>query len=302
MSSAEACPAVAPAADAAAQPPAPLRTAATATLLMIVFFGGSFLDLRIPMIVLASAAFFVPAWRTHRVFWTCVTAVVSFAVFQRLYTVDNHKALMAYWCLAVAVACATGSAAALATSARWLIGLVFALATYWKVASPDYLTGEFFEYELLADGRFSQFARLVTNTSPEVFAFNAAERTRLTSEALPAVQFMTTDGVRRLADLMTWGTIAGEGLIATVFLLAPWSAWGRRIRNPLLCAFVTCTYAIATVIGFAWLLCIMGYAQCTDRERLWRRVYLCLLGLCVVYQVPWGQLVLLVSHVANGGF
>ena len=77
--------------------------------------------------------------RRHPAFWF-VMAAVFFSVNNVAYweSSDNHKFLTSYWCLAIACSlCLTDRQAALATSGRILVGLVFLWATVWKATSVE---------------------------------------------------------------------------------------------------------------------------------------------------------------------
>ncbi len=70
----------------------------------------------------------------------------------------------------------------------------------------------------------------------------------------------------------------------------------QRFRQILLIIFLVTTYPIATVIGFGWLLCIMGFAQ-VDSPEQWRTKigFLFVFFLMELYLVPW-------ASIFNGAF
>ena len=64
-----------------------------------------------------------------------------------------------------------------------------------------------------------------------------------------------------LADVLTWWTLAIEGAVALAFL-CPGPSWLGRHRDHLLITFTVTTYLAAPVLGFGWLLLVLGLAQC----------------------------------------
>jgi hypothetical protein len=66
--------------------------------------------------------------------------------------------------------------------------------------------------------------------------------------------------------------------------------WAGRLRNWLLMLFITSTYPIATVIGFGWLLALMGLAQCNRRKGRAALGYIVVFALMQIYLLPWGSL------------
>ena len=51
----------------------------------------------------------------------------------------------------------------MAENGRWLIGICMALAVYWKVISPGYVDGTFFQFILNSDHRFHPSLLLQTS-------------------------------------------------------------------------------------------------------------------------------------------
>ena len=64
-----------------------------------------------------------------------------------------------------------------------------------------------------------------------------------------------------VADVLTWWTLAIEGAVALAFL-GPGRSWLGRHRDHLLITFTATTYLAAPVLGFGWLLLVLGLAQC----------------------------------------
>lgn len=67
------------------------------------------------------------------------------------FSIDNHHYLLTYWYLALGIALlGHRSDDVVAFTGRWLLGLAFAFAVFWKVASPDFASGAYFEFMLAA--------------------------------------------------------------------------------------------------------------------------------------------------------
>jgi hypothetical protein len=203
---------------------------------------------------------------------------------------DNHKYLIAYWCLALALSKLTDDPEGhLRTSARLMIGASFAFAVFWKVVSSDFLNGSFFETSLIFDDRFAYVARLLGGLIRPLAASNhAAEHSLLAFDSrLTVVPLQYTDGVRILARFFTWWALITETLVALSFLCSnERKLFGIR-RDYFLLMFLFSTYSIASVIGFGWVLATMGYAQARDAPRFVGRLYLWAVVVMQAYKLPW---------------
>jgi hypothetical protein len=91
-----------------------------------------------------------------------------------------------------------------------------------------------------------------------------------------------------VALLLSVWTLLVEGVIAVAFLLPGRARLLRAARNVSLLTFAFSTYAIATVTGFAWILIVLGIAQCEDEDDLARFGYCMALVLVLAYALPWG--------------
>lgn len=205
----------------------------------------------------------IPEVRKSLHYWFAITSLLGSAIAVNWYWLDNHLYLMGYWCLAITLAMrlsADDQAKALAFNGRLLLGLCMFLAVAWKAVSPDYLTGDFFEYRLLTDERFAPIATGLGGVDPDILAGN---RERVESLAVkPEGTVLALNGVtevQTLSFLVTLWTIGIEALLAVLFLIP--SSRLNVLRDVTLLVFLVTTYASAPVIGFGWLLCIFGIAQ-----------------------------------------
>ncbi len=257
------------------------------TLLLIVLYGPMFWEMRVPAVMCAAVGLAWPRCVRSSAFWAVFAAIVGLGIVPRAYVVDNHKMLLVYW--ALALCCAGARADLLARNARVLIGLCFALATFWKATTASFTSGDFLAWELLSDGRFRNFAHLAVGLSTAELQGNAAALRDMEAGGMN-VALSVSDRLRFVAVGMTVWTLFIEGLIGVSFLLGERVRWLGKARNWALIVFVATTYPIATVIGFGWLLALMGLAQCRSDERAAACAYFVLFVLMQLYLVPWGQL------------
>ena len=202
-------------------------------------------------------------------YWFAVLAVYAVGVAPSVLEIDNHEFLLAYWLLALGLSrLQADPSAGLATSARWLVGAAFAFAVLWKAVSPEYLSGDAFYGYLHLDPRFAGLGAAVSDLT-----LADGERTRVVANALRVVGdetawFAVRDGpgVSRLAAVMTVWTLAIEAVVAACFLAPPSSCVGRA-RDAALLTFLFTTYVLAPVLGFGWILVILGMAQAPLERR-----------------------------------
>jgi hypothetical protein len=245
-----------------------------------------------PLLVgVAALGLLAPAALRSVALWGALAAGTALRVVADWPMSDNHAYLLAYWCLAAALATASADRdRALAWNGRWLIGLTFAFATLWKVAlSPDFLDGRFFRVTLLDDTRMESFTQLLGGLDDETFHdLRALVREHGDGVFVPwEVMPQETPRFRTLAALMTGATVALEGALAAVFLL-PLPARFLLLRHALLLFFCVTTYALAPIAGFGWLLLSMGVAQTDLAWRRLRLAYVACFGfVLLVTRWPW---------------
>jgi hypothetical protein len=266
----------------------PFELISVLSLFLLMLYGGDYWYLRVPLTIVAIAAMMHPPLRRAPETWFCLSAILLVGNLTNWYVIDNHKYLITYWCLAVSIAhCTANPQQTLARSARLLIGLAFLFAVFWKAVSPDYPDGAFFHQTLLTDRRFTILARLA-GLSRLMTENNARLVDSLTGfdAALTTVALHSNAMVATVARFMTWWTLAIEAVTAAAFLVpTDWRL--ARYRDPVLILFLLSTYSLAPVIGFGWVLAIMGAAQASDRPRFARLGYVAALFMLQVYRVPW---------------
>jgi hypothetical protein len=267
------------------------------TLLMLLLGPIGNWTVRCLVLLLGGAGLVFPVVLRQPLLWIGLTMLTGWRVIDDYPLADNHSYLLCYWCLAIACALLSRqSIETLAFQGKVLIGLVFLLATVQKaVISPDFRSGVFFRYTLSADQRFENFASLAGGVHKKTIEANReylqSDKHTTSSREL---EFNEPPSLRRLALVMTWGTLALEFALAAAFLW-PRKDWIYRQRNNLLIVFCLTTYAVATVAGFGRLLIVMGLAQCSPEARDTRLAFIATYGLILIYEEsPW------LSVLANG--
>lgn len=286
------------------------------TALLLLLYGSSDLWLDIPLQVVTGAMLLSPWLLLRPAAWVVVCALFWGFNLTDWAWIDNHKYLMSYWVL-VCLLCLRSPrpGAVLAHNARWLIGLAFAFAVLWKLLAGQYLDGSFLHYTFLADDRLSFAARWLGGLSPDQLAHNRFLETdlALNPQGGGSVPFETTDRMRMVALISSYWTLFIEGLVALAFLLP--AAWGRvarwlsTTRDLWLLVFLVTTYLLLPVLGFAYLLAIMGFCQCvpasaadgetpnTRNQRRLRLGYLLLFAVLQISRLPWADVLWSVAGV-----
>lgn len=262
------------------------------TLLEVLLRPAAAWPLRAALLVLAGLGLVREGVLLAPLTWLLLAALTGLRLFAEWPLADNHAYLLAYWCLAVALAARVSQAQMIpARSGRWLCGLAFAFAVLWKAGlSPDYLDGRFFRVTLIQDPRFEDVAMLLGALSPEELRENREFLEPLPegAELLDPPVLVEPKAFRRLAGVLTWGGLALEAMVAGSFLLpvAP------VVRHGALLLFCVTTYAFAPVAGFGCLLLVLGLAQTNPAETRLRVLYVAVYFLVLSYaEAPWASLV-----------
>jgi hypothetical protein len=242
------------------------ETAASLTLILIFykFTGTNIGPTSGPGMVLALLGLFFRPLIFNRWFWASVLLFLIGKHVLRWHLQDNHDWLLIYWVLALCLACGTHQPdLALARTGRLLIGLCFALAVIAKLRSPEFINGVFFEVTAWTDWRFAGVIELLGGQSPQAVASaDAAVMQALTSTGtavLPSVE-----RVRWIARAFTAWALAIEVVVALTFLF---QSRLQRWRDPALLVFMHTIYPVAPVVGFGWLLCVLGLVQAPVKVR-----------------------------------
>jgi len=271
-----------------------VRIAAQFTLLSLLFtqVGNAFTR---PFIMLIAALGLVlPHGYRQPKLWMVLCFFTGFRVFYEWPMADNHAYLLALWCLTLSIACVSHETnRILANNARILIGLIFLLASFQKIISPDYLDGTFFRYLLLADNRFEDIVVLFCNIS-----YQEIDNARVLLDASRFSPLTVNDSIVPVSSGLNWlvvfstcWNLLDQIAVASCFL-APNNSFLYKKRDFSLLIFCITTYAVAPVPGFGWLLVSMALAQC-EKKMIVRITYIFTFFIILFYyEVPmWRILV-----------
>lgn len=264
------------------------------TLILLILHSGYFWYLHVPMALLCIVGLVYRRLYRESRFWLIVCCVMAWGSLLNWLQIDNHKFLMLYWVIAVYCSLLSrNQERTLAINAKLMIGLVFAFAVAWKIITPDYLSGQFFEFELLADTRFSIVSTAIAGMTVQQLMENNYLVSQLTAYdgILTDVKLQSATEIGWISMFVTWWIIIIEGVIAVLFLLPNHPVF-RRLRDASLLLFALTTYSIANVIGFGWLLMIMGVAQCRPQDYVSRFLYVATFLLILIYTAPWAEMIM----------
>jgi len=247
------------------------------TLLLVIINGPGYWYAKCAIYSLGIGGFVLPKLRDYTAFWLMLGSILVYTAFENWAVSDNHKWLMGYWCLALtcAVAGDTARREILGFNARCLMVAVMGIATLYKLTTDSYTSGAFFEFTLLTDHRFADFASWATDLSKTQLQENQQKHLVLITGNewdLEPHKLHTSVSLRWLALFMTWWTICIEGGIAIAFML-PEKAKLSQFKHILLLVFAATTYLVAPVPGFGCLLMLFGMSQCLDKNKLFFALY-----------------------------
>jgi len=262
------------------------------TLLMLTLHVHIYEIVDAAVLTLALIGIFFPASRTSYWLWGGIASTLALGLSYNWFDTDNHMYLTAYWCVGIATTTALVPPdrhdRALRHIALGLIICAMTLAVVWKVRASDYLSGDFFQFTLLLEPRFTPFAHILADVPLQDLAANRDARERILSGHLygDTTNLVALKGeVAWLATGMTWWTLCIEAFIAialAIGLRAPPGSLLRRFRLVPLMIFLASTYLVASVTGFGWLLATLAVAQ-TDADEIRTRQALAVLVIFITF-------------------
>ena len=246
------------------------------TLLLLLFFGPEDQRLELAARVLALPMLLSPELCRSRGLWAVLAVIEGLSTVGNWYVQDNHKFLICYWTLTCCLALWSRDAdRALEWNGRLLIALAFTFAVFWKFLGGEILTGEFFQHAFLTDQRFTAFASMVTGLTGQALGANFETVNLL--EAFPAegarAALETNARVHAAGQVMGWMMVGVEALLMLTF----WRSFFQpesELHDWTLIAFCAFTYTLTPVVGFGFILAVMGFAQCGVAKRDVRQAYI----------------------------
>lgn len=269
-----------------------LSLALRTTLVTLVLTGYGAWPLHLPLTALAVVALLLPRLSRMPILWFACGSLLGLHLIAEWPRPDNHIYLLAYWCFALSFSLWSAEPGRrAAASARWLIGLAFALALVWKVVlSPDFLNGTFFHVMFVSDPRFIDIGIWLGGLDEGAWQ-SGREISSALASGQAVVDLPSSDRLVMWARVFTAWTIAIEAWIAIAFL-APQGSRPGRSGSAALALFVVTTYALVTVEGFGWTLVAMAMAQIPEAHQGSRRAAVALYIAVLVYHLaPWPDLI-----------
>jgi hypothetical protein len=262
------------------------------TLLLLLVASPPYWYVRTPLIAAGIGGLLLPRIRESRALWLAITTILFTSNYHHWYSADNHKHLLAYWCLTVFVAASSkGRSGLLALNARLLVGAAFGLSVFWKL-NLEFMSGEFFHYTFLFDPRFRSIAEVIGGIAPASYDANQLVHGELSQAAIGSVRALTSSpALTPVGCVMAGWTLLIEAAVALAFLFSS-RHHIARFRSALLLCFVATTYFLAPVLGFAYLLLCMGVTTLESRAELerYRMPYIVAFAGVSLYAMPWRQL------------
>ncbi|ELR99476.1 hypothetical protein [Gloeocapsa sp. PCC 73106] len=246
------------------------------TALLLLLYGSSTVVLDVPLSILSGLMLLSPVFLTSQVLWVIICALLWWINATDWLWIDNHKILITYWGLVCALAVSAKDAdEVLAWNGRLLIGLTFLFATIWKVLAGEYWDGSFLHYTFMLDPRVESVAMFIGGLSRETLVQNRLLEVSLQEfpKKIGQITLFTSTRLQWFALAASYWTLLIEASVAIAFLLP---SFFSRYRDWLLIVFIATTYFLLPVLGFAYVLMIMGFAQCHPQNTGIRVTYICL--------------------------
>jgi len=225
--------------------------------------------------------------------WFLLFGMQSIDVYLDYGAKANHGWVMWYWSMAITCSFFVNSdtrKVVLHSNARWLLIIVMMVAVFWKAISPVYMSGDFFHRNLVSNPLMTQFTALVTDLDREQVDLNSKQRIVMMSQVQPSAYniygFATTEFTKFLALITTWWVLLIELVVG--FLLLLYNKRADMYAHLFHLWFILVAYAAAPIVGFGWILLVLGYSLLEgDQKRLKLSYYF--VGVCMcVYGLPIG--------------
>ena len=259
------------------------------TLLLLFLYGYSTVFLDVPLKIICGLMLLSPSLLSSQTLWVMICALVWWNNATNWLWIDNHQILISYWCLVCSLAVSSKNAdGILAWNGQIMIGLTFLFATIWKIIGGEYGNGTFLHYTFLVEPRVEAVATFIGGLSPHALPQNRLLESiyRQFPQMLKGVTLSSSSRLESFTLLASYWTLLIEGSIAISFLGGLIFVF-FRFRDWLLILFIVTTYFLLPVLGFAYILIIMGLAQCSPKDRLTRISYIMIFGLLQLARLPW---------------
>lgn len=251
-----------------------------------IFMGAHWSPLVPLMLAFYLATLLAPSAARNSLIWFAIAGAWVAAVMIQPSAMEDHVYLYLAWLVAIAVGLLDRDnfMDEAGRQGRYLLAIVFATATIWKLTSGSFISGAALWTSGLLDDRMAPLLNLagissesLTDARPQVTAVVASDGETFDISLSSYSSIALT--------LVALGTIALEALIAVSYA-APDTSRLAKLRAPLLVGFGFVTYAIVPVLPFALLLAVIG---CTV-ARFERRTVLAFVAMVLVAVVRFATL------------
>ncbi len=251
-----------------------------------IFMGAHWSPLVPLMLAFYLVTLLAPSAARNSLIWFAIAGAWVAAVMIQPSAMEDHVYLYLAWLVAIAVGLLDRDnfLDEAGRQGRYLLALLFATATIWKLTSGSFISGAALWTSGLLDDRMTPLLNLagissesLTDARPQVTAVVASDGETFDISLSSYSSIALT--------LLALGTIALEALIAVSYA-APDTSRLAKLRAPLLVGFGFVTYAIVPVLPFALLLAVIG---CTV-ARFERRTVLAFVAMVLVAVVRFATL------------
>jgi len=259
------------------------------TLILLMLYGYTTLSLDVLLKILCGLMLLSPSLITNQTLWIVICGLVWWVNSQNWLWIDNHQILISYWCLVCALGVMSKNPdRVFAWNGQIMIGLTFLFATVWKIIAGEYGNGAFLHYTFLVEERVEEVATFISGLPPYALPRNQLLENiyQQFPKILEGVTLSSTPRLELFTWLASYWTILIEASVAISFLGGLIFAF-FRFRDWLLIIFILTTYFLLPVLGFAYILIIMGLAQCSVEHKLTRIVYIIIFALLQFARLPW---------------
>lgn len=204
----------------------------------------------------------------NSIVWLIPFVLLSFDLYSNWLVLANHEWVMWYWSIVLLVASvyykkSDISEEIMKNGARQLLIIIMLVAVAWKVTNPAYLSGSFFERTMISNPLFENFSLLVGDLTVDQLRYNQQiEVTKFTNlvpgELNTEHELISTNLFDLYGVLVSWWVLLIELLIGVLFLLKR-----QKIdiaAHWLHILFIITTYFAVPIVGFGWILIVLGFA------------------------------------------
>jgi len=233
-------------------------------------------------------------------FWSVLLLLQSVDLYFSWLSKANHGWVMWYWCIAMFIAVIQSDKKiefqVIQNSARWLLIIVMLAAVYYKGISPEYMNGDFFEFNLASNMNMVPFVAIISDLSYSELISNARATSDVVGELRTENTELKTSWVLHyIAIVTTWWVLLIELVIGALLLFYKKIAdWWAHVMHAW---FIVGAYAAAPIVGFGWILIVLGYALAWDQSKSIRQMYFALAILMLIYTLPRHELFNYVAQV-----